>query len=79
MAKIIIIKKTIPRNTRKAKRRPDAYCTNTVLHNNRPYPLYHPRVYYWNHKPMCRRCYDHYCANVYVDGHYERYGRRYGR
>ena len=43
--------------------RPALYCSNTMLHH-RPKRL--QRVYYWNHRPMCRSCYQHYCRNIRV-------------
>jgi hypothetical protein len=40
------------------------YCCNTQLHP-RPFRL-RWRVYYWNHRPMCRQCYKFYCSNIRV-------------
>jgi hypothetical protein len=40
------------------------YCSNTQLHP-RPFRL-RWRVYWWNHRPMCRKCYRFFCQNIRV-------------
>jgi hypothetical protein len=40
------------------------YCSNTALHP-RPFKL-RWRVYYWNHRPLCKRCYTFFCQNIRV-------------
>jgi hypothetical protein len=40
------------------------YCSNTSLHP-RPFKL-RWRVYYWNNRPMCKRCYRFFCKNIRV-------------
>ena len=54
---------TAPSRTRHPKQRPAIFCSNTILHHK---PKRLRRVYYWSHRPMCRRCYQHYCKNIRV-------------
>jgi hypothetical protein len=49
---------------RKENTMPRVHCSNTILH---PKPFYlNRRIYWWNGKPMCKRCYAHYCKNIRV-------------
>jgi hypothetical protein len=49
---------------RKENTMPRVRCSNTILH---PKPFYlNKKIYWWNGRPMCKRCYAHYCKNIRV-------------